>query len=341
MEKIRVAINGFGRIGRITLREMMKNDNLDIVAINDLTSPDVLAYLLKYDSNHGRFPYSVEVDGNDLIINGNERLTVYSERDPEALPWGELNIDVVLESTGVFRKRDQIQRHINAGAKRVVLSAPAKSGDVKTLVRGVNDHDLTPEDVIVSNASCTTNCLAPVAKVLLDTFGIESGLMTTVHAYTNDQRILDAPHKDLRRGRNAASSIIPTSTGAAKAVGLVIPELEGKMDGMAMRVPVPTGSIVDTIFTLSREVTMEEVNKAVKEASETSMKGIIEYTEDAIVSVDIVSSPYSCIYDSEMTKVMGNKVKVLTWYDNEYGYSARTAEIIEMVGKMIGAEATA
>ena len=341
MEKIRVAINGFGRIGRITLREMLKNENLDIVAINDLTSPDVLGYLLKYDSNHGRFPYSVEVEGNEIIINGNERLTVYSERDPEDLPWGELNIDVVLESTGVFRKREQIERHITAGAKRVVLSAPAKSGDVKTLVKGVNDYELNPDDVIVSNASCTTNCLAPVSKVLLDTFGIESGFMTTVHAYTNDQRILDAPHKDLRRGRNAASSIIPTTTGAALAVGLVIPELKGKMDGLAMRVPIPTGSIVDTIFTLSRDVTVEEVNQAVKQASENSMKGVIEYTEDEIVSIDIVSSPYSCIYDASMTKVMGNKVKVLTWYDNEYGYSARTAEIIDMVGKMIGAEATA
>ena len=339
MQKIRVAINGFGRIGRITLRELIKNPKIDIVGINDLTSPETLAYLLKYDSNHGRFPLPIGVDGSKLQIGDRDEIEIFSERDPASLPWGELEVDVVLESTGVFRKRDQLMKHILAGASKVILSAPAKGPGVKTIVLGVNDDLIEQEDDILSNANCTTNCLAPMAKILLDNFGIKRGFMSTVHAITNDQRILDAPHGDLRRGRSASSSIIPTTTGAATAVGLIIPELIGKIDGMAMRVPIETGSLADCVFELESSPSKEEINEVVFNASENRLKGIIEYTEDPIVSADIVSSPYSCIYDSLMTSVHGNLVKVLGWYDNEYGYSARSAEMVHHVGKMISVEA--
>jgi glyceraldehyde 3-phosphate dehydrogenase len=331
MSKIKVAINGFGRIGRITFRALLKKENVEVVALNDLTSPATLAHLLKYDSVHGKFPGEVSVDGDYLVVNG-LRLKVYAERNPADLPWKELGVDVVVESTGVFRSRDGIQKHIEAGARKVVLSVPSKSADDvdATVVLGVNEENLTPDVNIVSNASCTTNCLAPVAKVLNDKFGIKRGLMNTIHSFTNDQIILDAPHKDLRRARAAAMSIIPTTTGAAKAVGLVIPDLKGKLDGFAMRVPTPDGSCVDLTVELEKTVTKEEVNAAIKEAAEGAMKGILEYCEDPIVSTDIIGNPHSSIFDSLMTLVMdGNFVKIVSWYDNEAGYSNRMADMVE------------
>jgi glyceraldehyde 3-phosphate dehydrogenase len=323
----KIAINGFGRIGRLTFRNLIENDNVEIVAINDLTATDMLAHLLKYDSAHGRFNGTVEHTENSLIVNGKE-ITVYAQRDPETLPWAELGIDVVIESTGFFRDAEGMGKHIKAGAKKVALSAPA-SGDIKTIVLGVNDGELTADDTMVSNASCTTNCLSPIAKVLDEKFGIESGFMCTIHAYTSDQRIQDAPHSDKRRARAAAVNMIPTSTGAAKAVALVLPQLKGKLDGYAMRVPTITGSATDLTVTLSKEVTAEEVNAAMKEAAEGPLKGILMYTEDPIVSSDIVGDKHSCVFDAGVTSAKGNLVKVLGWYDNEAGYSARLANLVE------------
>jgi glyceraldehyde 3-phosphate dehydrogenase len=323
----KIAINGFGRIGRLTFRNLIESDKVEIVAINDLTAVDMLAHLLKYDSAHGRFNGTVEHTVNSLIVNGKE-ITIYAQRDPETLPWAELGIDVVIESTGFFRDAEGMGKHIKAGAKKVALSAPA-SGDIKTIVLGVNDGELTAEDTMVSNASCTTNCLSPMAKVLDEKFGIESGFMCTIHAYTSDQRIQDAPHSDKRRARAAAVNMIPTSTGAAKAVALVLPQLKGKLDGYAMRVPTITGSATDLTVQLKREVTAEEVNAAIKEAAEGPLKGILMYTEDPIVSSDIVGDKHSCIFDAGVTSAKGNLVKVLGWYDNEAGYSARLANLVE------------
>lgn len=322
----KVAINGFGRIGRLTFRELLTKSNLEVVAINDLTDAKTLAHLLKYDSNQGRFNGEVKVSDNHLVVNG-KRIQMFNERNPEDLPWKDLGIDVVVECTGHFRDQAGAGKHLTAGAKRVVISAPA-SNDIKTVVIGVNDHTITDDDKIISNASCTTNCLAPIAMILDDEFGIEKGYINTIHAYTADQNLQDAPHSDLRRARAAALSIIPTSTGAAKAVGLVLPTLKGRLDGLATRVPVSTGSMTDLVVILKRDVTAEEVNAAVKKAADGKLKGIVEYNEDPIVSVDIVGSKYSSIFDAELTSANGNLVKVISWYDNEYGYSSRTAELV-------------
>ena len=323
----KIAINGFGRIGRLTFRNLIESDKVEVVAINDLTAVDMLAHLLKYDSAHGRFNGTVTHTENSLIVNGKE-ITVYAQRDPETLPWGEIGVEVVVESTGFFTNAEGMGKHITAGAKKVVLSAPAK-GDIKTIVLGVNDDQLTDADTMVSNASCTTNCLSPMAKVLDEKFGIDSGFMCNIHAYTSDQRIQDAPHSDKRRARAAAVNMIPTSTGAAKAVALVLPQLKGKLDGYAMRVPTITGSATDLTVQLSREVTAEEINAAMKEAAEGPLKGILMYTEDPIVSSDIVGDKHSCIFDAGVTSAKGNLVKVLGWYDNEAGYSARLANLVE------------
>ena len=330
---IALGINGFGRIGRLVFRAMMEKapDAFEVKAINDLTDAETLAHLLRYDSIHGRYPGKVEAKGDRLVVDGREILVV-SEPDPAELPWGKLGVEVVLESTGRFREREQAEKHLQAGAKKVLISAPAKGEDV-TIVLGVNDEMLKPEHTIVSNASCTTNSLAPMVKVLNDSFGIERGLMTTVHSYTNDQRILDFPHKDLRRARAAAMNIIPTTTGAAKAIGKVVPELDGKMNGLALRVPTPDGSVTDLVAVLKREVTADEVNEAFKKAAEGEMKGILEYCEDPIVSTDIIHNPASCIFDAGSTMVVGNLVKVLGWYDNEWGYSCRCVELLQ---KMAG-----
>jgi glyceraldehyde 3-phosphate dehydrogenase len=306
---------------------MLHRSDLNVVAINDLTNVETLAHLLKFDSIHGRFDGTVEVEAGNLKINGNV-VHISAERNPSDLPWSSHEIDVVVESTGVFASKDGASKHIEAGAKKVVISAPAK-GDLKTVVLGVNDEILTNDDQIVSNASCTTNCLAPMAKVLNDTFGLEHGLITTIHAYTADQRLQDAPHKDLRRARAAALSMIPTSTGAAKAVGLVLPSLAGKLDGLAVRVPTPTGSITDLTATLSRNVTAEEVNAAMKSAADGAMNGVLEFSADPLVSVDIVGNPHSCIFDSGLTVAMGNTVKVFGWYDNEAGYATRVADLVQ------------
>ena len=326
----RVAINGFGRIGRLAFKTLLEKDNIEVVAINDLTDNETLAHLLKYDSIHGRFNGTVEATDEYLIVNG-KKILATAERDPAALPWADNQVDIVLESTGRFTDRPNASKHIEAGAKKVVISAPAK-GDIPTVVLGVNDDTITGSEDIISNASCTTNCLAPVAKVLNDTFGIQKGFITTIHAYTADQNIQDAPHKDLRRARAAAINIVPTTTGAAKAVGLVLPTLQGKLDGNAVRVPTPTGSLTDLVAILDREVTAEEVNAAMKEAADGPMKGILEYTEDPIVSTDIVGHPASSIFDSQMTSVNGNMVKVVSWYDNEAGYSNRVADLIARLG---------
>ena len=330
MAKIKVAINGFGRIGRLTFKALLSRDNVEVVAINDLTDNKTLAHLLKYDSVHGRFQGTVEHDDDSLTVNG-KRIVALAERDPKLLPWGDMGVDIVLESTGRFVDEAGAGQHITAGAKKVVISAPAK-GNIPTVVLGVNEDILTGDETIISNASCTTNCLAPMAKVLNDTFGIEKGFITTVHAYTSDQSLQDSPHSDLRRARAAALSIIPTSTGAAKAVGLVLPELKGKLDGIAMRVPVPDGSTTDLTVLLKREATAEEINAAMKKAADGDMKGILEYSTDPLVSADIIGNPHSCIFDSELTSANGTLVKVVGWYDNEAGYSARTADLIKMLG---------
>lgn len=337
---IRVAINGFGRIGRLTFRNMVeRSDEFEVVAVNDLTDNKTLAMLLKYDSVHGRFPGEVKHDGDKLIVNG-KAIQVLEERDPRKLPWGDLKVDVVVESTGVFRGRENGDKpgydsHITAGAKKVVISAPAKDAPDLTCVIGVNDDQLTSEMSCISNASCTTNCLAPVAKVLHDNYGIESGLMTTVHAYTNDQRILDLPHSDLYRARAAAQNIIPTTTGAAAAVGLVIPELNGKLTGMAMRVPVPTGSVVDLTVNLAKGTDRDAINAAMKAAADGPMKGVLFFAEDPLVSSDIVDDPHSSIFAADFTQVIDDKMaKIVSWYDNEWGYSCRTADLIAKIGAM-------
>ncbi|WP_420150280.1 type I glyceraldehyde-3-phosphate dehydrogenase [Spirosoma sp.] len=331
MEKIRVAINGFGRIGRLSFRKLLEKENIEVVAINDLTDNATLAHLLKYDSVHGRFTGEISSDNESLTVNG-KRINAYAERDPKSLPWKDLNIDVVLESTGRFVDEAGAGMHLTAGAKKVVISAPAK-GNIPTVVLGVNDDTLTGNETIVSNASCTTNCLAPMAKVLDDVFGIEKGYMTTIHAYTADQNLQDAPHSDLRRARAAALSIVPTSTGAAKAVGLVLPQLKGKLDGYALRVPTPDGSLTDLTVILKKAATAEEINNAIKAASETTLKGLLEYTTDPIVSIDIVGNSHSCIFDSKLTTVNGTLAKVVGWYDNEYGYSSRVADLITKLFK--------
>ncbi len=335
---IKIAINGFGRIGRMSFRAIMENHpELEVVAVNDLTSAETLAYLFKYDSVHDNFPGEVHAEGDSIVVNG-KKVKIYAERDPQNLPWKELGIDIVIESTGLFKKREQMMKHINAGAKKVILTVPAsKADDVDaTIVMGVNDNILTKEMQLVSNASCTTNCLAPMAKVLNDKFGIKRGLMNTIHSYTNDQKILDQPHSDLRRARAAAVSIIPTSSGAAKAVGLVIPELQGKLDGFAMRVPTPDGSVVDLTAEMKCNVTKEEINAAIKEAAEGPMKGILQYTADPIVSIDIVDNTHSSIFDSLLTQVMdGNMVKVISWYDNEKGYSTRVSDLAAKLATLL------
>ena len=333
----KVAINGFGRIGRVSFRNMQRKTNLEVVAINDLTDAATLAHLLKYDSVHGIFDADVTSEGDYLIVNG-KKIRVFAEKDPANLPWKELGIDIVIESTGLFKTKELMGKHITAGAKNVILTVPAaKAEDVDaTVVLGVNDQVLTKNVTCVSNASCTTNCLAPVAKVLHEKFGIVKGYMNTIHSYTNDQRILDLPHKDLRRARAAACSIIPTSTGAAKAVGLVIPELKGKLDGISMRVPTPDGSVVDLTVELEKDVTKEEINAAIKEAAEGAMKGILEYSEAPLVSIDIVGNRHSSIFDSQLTMVMnGRFVKVVSWYDNENGYSNRVCDLAEKLAALL------
>ncbi|MDO9512049.1 MAG: type I glyceraldehyde-3-phosphate dehydrogenase [Bacteroidales bacterium] len=336
MNTKKIAINGFGRIGRLTFRALLAKDGVEVVAINDLTDSKTLAHLLKYDSIHGRFPGQVAVDGDFLVVN-NHKIRIFAERDPANLPWKEYGIDIVAECTGVFRTREKMSKHLTAGARKVVLSVPSDSKDDVdlTVVLGVNSDLLKPEHKLISNASCTTNCLAPIAKVMNDKFGIVRGLMNTIHSYTNDQIILDAPHKDLRRARAAAMSIIPTKTGAAKAVGLVIPELDGKLDGFAMRVPTPDGSVIDLTLELENAATKEEIHAAMKEASEGKMKGVLEFCVDPIVSIDIVGNTHSSIYDSLLTMVSGGKfVKIVSWYDNEVGYSSRLADLVEKVAHM-------
>ncbi|MBN2190017.1 MAG: type I glyceraldehyde-3-phosphate dehydrogenase [Candidatus Aureabacteria bacterium] len=333
---VKVAINGFGRIGRQVFRLLKAEKDFEVVAINDLTDSKTLGHLLKYDSVHGKYKGSIQVKEDALIVDGKET-KVLKVKDPAQLPWKDMKVDIVLESTGVFTSAEDLQKHIAGGAKKVLLTVPPKKdpeGKVKLVVMGVNDKDLKSGQIFVSNASCTTNCLAPVAKVLHEAFGIKRGLMTTVHAYTNDQRILDLPHKDLRRARAAASSIIPTTTGAARAVGKVLPDLNGKLDGFAMRVPVTDGSVVDLTVELAKEVTIEEVNAAVKKAAGSELKGILEYEEDPIVSVDIVGNPASSVFDAQSTMVMnGNMVKVVSWYDNEWGYSNRCVDLLKKMSK--------
>jgi len=343
MAAVRVAINGFGRIGRLVFRAMAERpDEYEVPAINDLSDAKILAYLLKHDSVHREFPGTVEApDEKTLVVNGRS-IQVLSEREPAKLPWGDLGIDVAVEATGVFRSRQSSKGgygdHLAAGARKVVLTAPAKDDPDATIVMGVNDNILTARHECVSNASCTTNCLAPVAKVLHETFGVERGLMTTVHAYTNDQRILDLIHSDPRRARAAAQNIVPTTTGAAKAVGKVIPELNGKLNGFAMRVPVCDGSIVDFVAELGKSVTAEEVNAAMKSAAEGALKGILQYTEEPLVSSDIIGNPHSSIFDALSTMTMpaggGNLVKVVSWYDNEWGYSCRTADLVAKMASL-------
>ena len=330
---MKVAINGFGRIGRNFFRSAKKNNaGFDMVAVNDLTDAETLAHLLKYDSVHGTYPGTVEIVDGDLVVDG-DRFQVFAERDPSSLPWGDLDVDVVIESTGIFRSHEAASKHRQAGAEFVLISAPSKDPDV-SIVLGVNDADLDPSrHKIISNASCTTNCIAPMAKVLDESFGIDQGMFTTVHAYTNDQRILDLQHGDLRRARSAAANIIPTSTGAGSAVGKVLPTLNGKLHGMAMRVPVPDGSITDLVATLTRDVSLDEVNAVFKAAADGPLKGILKYTEDPIVSSDIVGDPHSCIYDASAAIAPGgNVVKVLGWYDNEWGYSSRLVDLVDRLG---------
>ena len=328
---VKIGINGFGRIGRNYFRAALaKGSDLEIVAVNDLTDNKTLAHLLKYDSVAGRLGGDVQLDGDQIIVNG-KAITVLADRDPAKLPWGELGVDIVIESTGFFTKAEAARKHIDAGAKKVLISAPA-SGEDATFVMGVNHESYDPDNHhIISNASCTTNCLAPLAKVFNDNFGIERGLMTTIHAYTADQNLQDGPHSDLRRARAAAINIVPTSTGAAKAIGLVMPELVGKLDGFALRVPVPTGSITDLTVTATRSASAEEIKAAYREAGDGYLKGILKYTEDEIVSSDIVSDPHSAIFDSGLLRVIGDQVKLSAWYDNEWGYSNRLVDLTEYV----------
>lgn len=330
---IKIAINGFGRIGRLVFRHAYNNKQIEVVAVNDLTSPEILAHLLKYDSVHGRFPAAVRATRTGIKV-GAKVLRVLSERDPAKLPWKKLGVDVVVESTGLFRTRDKASKHIEAGARKVIISAPSPDPDIM-IVMGVNHRKYNKKKHnIISTASCTTNCLAPVAKVLDETFGLRRGLMTTIHAYTNDQRILDLPHKDLRRARAAAVSIIPTTTGAARAVTTVLPELAGKLDGMAVRVPTSDGSLVDLTVELEKKCTVADINVAMKKASHGPLKGILEYTEDPIVSVDVVGNPHSSVFDAGATMSIGQKLfKVLSWYDNEFGYSGRMVDMLRLIGK--------
>ncbi|MEV7327101.1 type I glyceraldehyde-3-phosphate dehydrogenase [Micromonospora sp. NPDC093244] len=332
---IRVGINGFGRIGRNFFRAVLASDaDIEVVAVNDLTDNATLAHLLKYDSILGRLPYEVKATADEITVGG-KTIKAFAEKDPSALPWGEVGADVVIESTGFFTDGTKAKAHVDGGAKKVIISAPAKNEDV-TVVMGVNHDQYDPaKHTIISNASCTTNCLAPMAKVLHDTFGIQHGLMTTIHAYTQDQNLQDAPHKDLRRARAAALNIVPTSTGAAKAIGLVLPDLKGKLDGYALRVPIPTGSVTDLTVNVGRETTVDEVNAALKAAADGPLKGILVYNEDPIVSTDIVTDPASCIFDAPLTKVVGNQVKVVGWYDNEWGYSNRLVDLVKLVGSSL------
>ncbi len=332
---VRVGINGFGRIGRNFWRAVAAGDHdIEIVAANDLGDVKTMAHLLKYDSVLGPLHRQVEATGAGIAVDGKE-IKILAERDPGALPWGDLGVDIVIESTGFFTKAEDARKHVDqGGAKKVIISAPAKGEDL-TIVLGANDSAYDGSQTIISNASCTTNCLAPLAKVLLDNFGIERGLMTTIHAYTGDQNLQDGPHKDLRRARAAAINVVPTSTGAAKAIGLVLPELKGKMDGYALRVPVPTGSCTDLTVTLGRDSSVEEVNAAYKAAADGPLKGYLRYTDDPIVSSDIVTDPASCIFDSGLTKVIGNQAKVVGWYDNEWGYSNRLADLVTLVGSRL------
>jgi glyceraldehyde 3-phosphate dehydrogenase len=331
---VRVGINGFGRIGRNFFRAVQAGGHdIEVVAFNDLGDLATMAHLLKYDSILGRYPEEVTVSDEGLVVGG-KTIKALAERDPANLPWGDLGVDVVVESTGFFTNADAAKAHIAGGAKKVIISAPAKGEDL-TVVLGVNDDKYDGSQVIISNASCTTNCLGPLAKVLNDSFGIEQGLMTTIHAYTQDQNLQDAPHKDLRRARAAAINIVPTSTGAAKAIGLVLPELQGKLDGYALRVPIPTGSATDLTVTLAKSASAEEINAAYKAAAEGPLQGILRYSTDPIVSSDIVTDPASCIYDAPLTKVIGNQVKVVGWYDNEWGYSNRLADLVKLVGSKL------
>lgn len=333
----KIAINGFGRIGRTIMRIAKLRKHYDVVAVNDLASPDQLAYAFKYDSTHGVFPGDVSFQGDEMEIDG-DGFRVLSERDPAKLPWKEMGVDYVIESSGAFKHLVDLQKHIDGGARRVVLTVPCKDPLDATLVAGVNDHVVTPASTIISNASCTTNCAAPLAKVLHDAFGIRRGLLTTVHAYTSGQRLIDSPQSgDKRRSRNAATNIVPTSTGAAKAIGLVMPELAGKLDGLAMRVPIPDGSIVDMVVELNEDATVESINAAMRQAASGSMQGILQYSEEEIVSSDIIGNSYSSIFDSLLTQVMDDRlVKVVSWYDNEWGYSTRVEELIQRLAKMDG-----
>jgi glyceraldehyde 3-phosphate dehydrogenase len=331
---MRVAINGFGRIGRSVFRILNSRENVSVVAINDIAQNDALAYLLKYDTVMGRFEDTVTLDG-DVMKTSNNTIKMVAEREPSQLPWNNLNVDVVIEATGIFCARDQIQQHIDAGAKRVILTVPAKDEIDYTVVIGVNDDGLTANHKIISNASCTTNCLAPMAKILNDNFGIEYGVINTIHAYTNDQRLADVPHLDWRRSRAAAENIIPTTTGAAKAVGKVLPELKGKLDGIAMRVPVPDGSVVDSVFRLGKDVRVDDINEAVLTASQNNgMSNVVEYSTLPVVSTDIIGNPHSSIFDAPFTKVIGGTlIKTLNWYDNEWGYSNRVADLVSLLAK--------
>ena len=333
MKKIRVAINGFGRIGRITFRALQTKEDVEVVAINDLTGATALAHLLKYDSIHGRFSGTVSTQEGNLVVNGHE-IRITAIKNPAELPWKEMNIDVVLECTGLFLDSESASKHIQAGAKKVLLSAPAKSSDIKMVVLGANEGSLTASDTIISNASCTTNCVSPLVKIVDDVCGIENGFMNTIHAYTADQRLQDAPHSDLRRARAAALSLVPTSTGAARAIGKIFPHLSGKLDGTSVRVPTPTVSLTDMSLIVRNPVDAATLNAAFKKAAENELKGILEYTEDPIVSADIVGNPHSCIFDAELTFVKDNLVKVFGWYDNEAGYSNRLADLCVLVGKM-------
>ncbi|MGK5741760.1 type I glyceraldehyde-3-phosphate dehydrogenase [Micromonospora sp. URMC 103] len=332
---IRVGINGFGRIGRNFFRAVLASGaDIEVVAVNDLTDNATLAHLVKYDSILGRLPQEVKATADEITVGG-KTIKAYAEKDPAQLPWGDVGADVIIESTGFFTDATKAKAHVDGGAKKVIISAPAKNEDV-TVVMGVNHDQYDPaKHTIISNASCTTNCLAPMAKVLHDTFGIQQGLMTTIHAYTQDQNLQDAPHKDLRRARAAALNIVPTSTGAAKAIGLVLPDLKGKLDGYALRVPIPTGSVTDLTVTVGRETSVDEVNAALKAASEGALQGILSYNEDPIVSTDIVTDPASCIFDAPLTKVIGNQVKVVGWYDNEWGYSNRLVDLVKLVGSSL------
>jgi glyceraldehyde 3-phosphate dehydrogenase len=327
---VNIGINGFGRIGRLVFRRMMQQGGYNIVAINDITDAKTLAYLLKYDSVHGKYPGEVSADGDNIVVDG-KKFKIIAEKDPAKLPWKELNAQVVIEGTGIFTSREQLQKHIDAGAKKVLLTAPAKDEIDATVVLGVNDNILTGKEQFLSNASCTTNCLAPMVKVLHQTFGVDHGYMTTIHSYTNDQRLLDLPHKDLRRARAAALSIIPTTTGAAKTVGKVIPELKGKLDGFSLRVPTPDASITDFVAVLKKPATKEEVNAAMKNAAATHLKGIMEYTEDEIVSTDIIGNEHSCIFDSKLTMAQGTTAKIFGWYDNEWGFSCRVVDLLKKI----------